>query len=92
MKQPKISDMKIDKIGTGRMRDEMAAAKKVKITINLDSDLLELLREMANDRGAPYQTLINRLLRQVAMGKKSLDESRLDKLERELALLRKKVA
>ncbi len=92
MKQPKMSDMKIDKVGTRRMRAEMAKAKKVKITINLDSDLLGVLRQMAAERGAPYQSLINRILRQVAMEKKSIDDSRLEKIERELALLKKKIA
>lgn len=92
MKQPKMTNVKVDKVGTRRMRGEMAKAKKVKITINLDSDLLAILRDLAEDRGTPYQTMINRMLRQVAMEKKALDESRLEKLERELALLKKKIA
>ncbi len=92
MKQPKMKNIKVDKAGTRKMRASMEKAKKVKITINLDSDLLEVLRDLADDRGAPYQTLINRMLRQVAMGKKPLDESRLEKIERELALLKKKIA
>ena len=92
MKQPKLSDLKIDKLGTHRVRKAMAREKKVKITINLDADLLATLRDLANSRGTPYQTLINRMLRQVAMEKKSLDESRFEKLERELALLKKKIA
>ncbi|MBS1985320.1 MAG: BrnA antitoxin family protein [Bdellovibrionales bacterium] len=92
MKQPKMSDLKVDVVGTRRMRKQMAKAKKVKITINLDSDLLEVLREMAEERGAPYQSLINRILRQVAMERKTLEDTRLEKLERELALLKKKIA
>ncbi len=92
MKQPKMSDLKVDVVGTRRMRKQMAKAKKVKITINLDSDLLEVLRKMADERGAPYQSLINRILRQVAMERRTLEDTRLEKLERELALLKKKIA
>ena len=91
MKAPKIADLKKDEVGTKNLRRQMAKAGKVKITINLDSDLLKALREMAHRKGAPYQSLINRLLREVALGAKAVDESRLDRLERQVDLLKRKL-
>ena len=63
MKQPNLSDLKIDMQGTNRIRSKMAKAKKIKITINLDEDLLVLVKEQADESGTPYQSLINRLIR-----------------------------
>ena len=36
---------------------------KIKITINIDQDILGILREEAANTGIPYQRLINQLLR-----------------------------
>lgn len=58
MKQPKVSDVMLDKKGTKAMREAMAKTKKVKITINFDADILEDVKKLAEDSGAPYQTLL----------------------------------
>ena len=91
MKQPKLSDLKVDAKGTKTMRVEMAKAKKIKITINLDEDLLLELRKMAEATGAPYQSLLNRFLKDAVRGKQA-EGTRLDRLEREVERLKKKIS
>jgi len=91
MKHPRLSDVKVDVTGTKSMRNKMAKVKKIKITINIDDDILHSLRGEAERSGMPYQSLLNRLLRD-AVEKVSRDESRLDKLEREVRELKKKLS
>ena len=91
MKQPKMSDLKYDKAGTEKMRKSMAKTKKVKITINFDANILDEVRAMAEKMGTPYQTLLNKIVKD-ALIKKNANESRLDRLERELKKLKKQIA
>ena len=91
MKQPKLSDLKIDTKGTKAMRKMMAKAKKIKITVNVDEDLLVELKHMAEETGTPYQSLLNRVLKDAVMSKKN-EGSRLDRLEREIERLKKKIS
>ncbi len=91
MKQPKLSDLKIDTKGTKAMRKMMAKAKKIKITVNVDEDLLVELKHMAEATGTPYQSLLNRVLKDAVMTKKD-EGSRLDRLEREVERLKKKIS
>jgi predicted DNA binding CopG/RHH family protein len=91
MKQPKLSDLKVDSKGTKAIRKMMTKSKKVKITINVDEDLLQELRRMAESMGTPYQTLLNKVLKDAVLSKIE-DGSRLDRLERELDRLKKKLA
>lgn len=91
MKQPKINNLKVDVKGTKAIRKMMAKSKKVKITINVDEDLLQEIRQMAASIGTPYQTLLNKVLKDAVKSK--IDESsRLDRLEREIERLKKKIA
>ena len=83
--------MKADPVGTTKMRQAMARVKKAKITINIDIDLLSAARAMAAKTDTPYQILINQLLRQI-LAQKSEEGTRLDRLERDLSLLKKKIA
>ena len=91
MKQPKLSDLTVDTKGTKAIRKMMTKSKKVKITINVDEDLLQELRRMAESMGTPYQTLLNKVLKEAVLSKIE-DGSRLDRLERELERLKKKLA
>ncbi len=91
MKQPKLNDLKIDAKGTKAMRKMMAKAKKIKITVNVDEDLLMELRNMAEATGTPYQSLLNKVLKEAVMTKKD-EGSRLDRLEREVERLKKKLS
>ena len=64
MKEPKISELRIDHEGTKSMRKKALESKKIKITINFDADVLERIKELAKDRGTPYQMLLNRLVKE----------------------------
>jgi predicted DNA binding CopG/RHH family protein len=89
MKRPKTTDLIYDAKGTLKIRKKMSSIKKSKITINIDEDILLALKTMSSTTGVPYQTLLNRLLRQ-QVSVESENEARLDKLEREVANLKKK--
>ena len=91
MKQPKLSDLKVDVKGTKAIRKMMTKPKKVKITINVDEELLQELRNMAESSGTPYQSLLNKVLKE-ALVSKADEGSRLDRLEREIERLKKKLA
>ena len=91
MKEPNWKDLKIDWKGTRRLRRQMAKVQKIKITINLDEDMISAVRKLAAKQGSPYQTYLNWLLRKSVFEKES-DESRIDHLERELALIKRKLA
>ncbi len=91
MKQPNLKDLVIDKKGTQKMREAAAQSKKVKITINIDADSLDELKKMANRSGASYQKLLNQLLKN-GLDTQHSDHSRLEKLEKEVASLKKKIA
>ncbi len=91
MKAPNIKDLKIDWEGTKAMRRLAARSKKIKITINIDSDVLSEIRNLAGKGGSPYQSYLNLLLRQ-ALAQKATEEARLDRLEKEVALIKKKIA
>ena len=91
MKQPKLSDLVVDRKGTGHLRAKMAKTRKVKSTINIDQDSLDLLKEISGKSGAPYQKLLNQFLKE-GLKTREQAESRLDRLEKELNRLKKKVA
>lgn len=91
MKEPKLEDLKIDRKETRRIRKMMANAKKIKITINFDSDILDQIKSLAAEAGAPYQSFLNKFLREALVGRET-EEKRLDKLEREVKKLKKLIA
>jgi predicted DNA binding CopG/RHH family protein len=91
MKQPKIGNLIMDVKGTRDMHSRMARAKKVKITINIDHDSLLRLRAQSDKTGVPYQRLLNLIL--VRALKKDQDaQSRLERLEQEVAKLKRRLA
>lgn len=93
MKKPKLTSLKIDEKSTKQIRSAMRRAKSIKITINVDADSLEILKKLSAETEVPYQRLINRLLREGLTKKSSQgSEARLNRVERELALLKKKLA
>ncbi len=71
MKEPKPPALSTDAGGSG----------KIKVTINIDQDILGILRTEAANTGIPYQRLVNQLLRK-ALRQNSTLESRLERLER----------
>ena len=91
MKEPSLKNIRIDKIGTKRVRALMSQSKKIKITINVDSDSLDELRAIAKKTGVPYQRLLNKILADGLTREKPLID-RIEQLEREVATLKKRRA
>jgi predicted DNA binding CopG/RHH family protein len=91
MKQPKMTNLRIDAAGTKKLRAAMKQASSIKITINIDADSLTALRDTAQRTGIPYQRLLNQILKEGLANQRS-NEDRLDRIERELVRLKKKVA
>jgi predicted DNA binding CopG/RHH family protein len=89
MKEPRIADLRFDSAETRRVR--RAATRVVKITLNIDGEVLAELRRDAEATGVPYQRLINRILRD-NLNVRGSTEARLARLERQLAALMKKIA
>jgi hypothetical protein len=83
--------MKVDTAGTRRLRAEMAGRGSVKITINLDADSLAKLKELSAESGVPYQRLLNGILKERLVKADTL-RSRLDRIEKELARVKKTLA
>ena len=91
MKQPKLNNLTIDKPGTKKIRDLALKSKKIKITINIDQKSLETLKNMAHTSGASYQKILNEILK-IGLEKQNDAETRLQKIEMEIAKLKKKMA
>lgn len=90
MKQPKRNEVKLNKKATLAMRKKAVGTKKIKITINFDEDILSEIKKLARNMGAPYQTLLNKMVRDSLKVKKT-QEGRLDQLEKEVRALKRKV-
>lgn len=90
MRQPKISNLVLDSGQTKRVRQKMSD-KKIKITINVDADSISTLKSLASKTGVPYQRMINHILKQ-ALEREDDAQSRLERLEKEVARLKRKVA
>ena len=91
MREPKLRNLKVDVAETTKIRRSLKKQKSVKITINLDADSLNTLKKEASASGVPYQRLLNRLLKESLTSKRTT-ESRIDRLERELREVKKKLA
>ena len=88
MKEPRIADLEFDTRGTRQVRKMAARKTAIKITINIDSEALAILRAQSAKTGIPYQRLLNQVLKR-ALRKETETESRLDRLERELNRLKR---
>lgn len=91
MRQPKLSDVKIDSKGTKDLRAKFTKNKKIKITINVDEESLALLRKMSDKTGTPYQRLLNQILK-AGLNTRTHDDSRLERIEKEIELLKRQIA
>jgi predicted DNA binding CopG/RHH family protein len=91
MREPKLRNLKVDVAETAKIRRSLKNQRSVKITINLDADSLNALKKEASASGVPYQRLLNRLLKESLTSKRTT-ESRIDRLERELREVKKRLA
>lgn len=66
---PEQSEATRDIPGAGRSAaDEPQRHTRVKVTINLDGDMVQYFKEWAKREGRPYQSLINQVLREFVLG------------------------
>jgi len=91
MRPPKIDNLVLDEKGTKSIRRAIKQSRKIKITINIDEESLNSLRTQSEKTGIPYQRLINQILRE-SLEQRDSHESRLERLEKEILKLKKKVA
>ena len=90
MKQPKLSELALNIEGTKKIRDMASKSQKVKITINIDKNSLDSLKEIALKSGGSYQKILNEIVKN-GIDKHNDSESRLQKLEKEVAKIKKKL-
>lgn len=57
------------------IKNPYAKRMKQQITIRIDQDTVDYFKAMADDKGIPYQSLINLYLRDCANTRKQLDIS-----------------
>lgn len=91
MRRPNLKNLRPDESATKQIRSAMAHHKSIKITININADTLEKLKAIAEESGVPYQRLINRTLTD-SLATNTIANSRLDKMEKELAALKRKMS
>jgi hypothetical protein len=61
---------------------------RMRISIMVPEDIVNRIKDLAAAESMPYQTFINRLLRDATMGEKSID-ARLQRVEQAITDLRK---
>lgn len=91
MKQPKLSKLEMNAKLTREIRKQGLKEKKVKITINIDHESLNILRKKSERSGVPYQRLLNIVLKEALVQEKKT-ESRIDQLENEIEGIKRKLA
>lgn len=91
MRKPRISDVKVDTLGTRRLRAQIAGRGNVKITINVDADSLAKLKALSAESGVPYQRLLNSILKE-RLATADTVHSRLTRVEKALARVQKTLA
>lgn len=93
MKPPKLGDIKVDPKGTAKIRRHSKKSHKIKITINLDQDIIATLKKRADLSGVPHQNILNSILKDALRDKKPDDtNSRLNRLEKELSAIKRKLS
>lgn len=79
----KIPDpKKMKRIKGPVLTKQQLLAAKVRITTYLDQDILKELKNIAQQTGNKYQTVLNQLLRKILLGEKKDLFSRMDRLEK----------
>lgn len=91
MKKPKINNLVHNQELTEKIHLKMKSAKSIKITINIDSESLQELKTQSKNTGIPYQRLLNQILKS-GLSKVNDSNRRLDKIEKELASIKRKIA
>ncbi len=91
MKRPNLNDLVIDRTGTRTTRKRLEKARTIKITIHIDQNSLVLLQKKSGQSHVPYQPLLDQVLI-AGLSQKTQAESRLDRIEKELKKLKRRIA
>lgn len=92
MKKPKLKNLRLNIPVSKQIHSSMLKRKSVKITINIDAEILRKLKSEAEKSGVPYQRLINRTLKESSLHSlESNTNLRLEKLEKDIQLIKKKL-
>ena len=73
---------KMKKIKGPKLSKKELKGSKIKVTTYLDEEVLKVLREMAEKSGGKYQTLLNKILRDILLDDKKGILQRLEELEK----------
>lgn len=84
MKKPKINELKENKKETISIRNMAKKTTKIKVTFNLDEDVVKKLKNLASDSGSKYQTLLNSILKEALFSRATYEE-RISNMEKELS-------
>ena len=90
MKQPKLTNLTIDYEGTRKLRAQMKRSRSVKITINIEEQPARAQKNSGRP-AIPYQRILSQVLKEASLEKADA-QSRLDRIERELAKLKRQIA
>ena len=96
MEEPNLNELVRDMTEEASVKKIMGKSPKVKITLNIDRDLLDILRQQSEETDVPYQRLINRYTRQALQSGagNEMQELRdtISKLAKEVAELKAQIA
>lgn len=70
-----VNEMREEYDFSGAKKNPYAKKLKKQITINIDAEIVDYFKGMAENTGIPYQTLINLYLSDCAANKKQLNFS-----------------
>jgi len=90
MKREKIPNPYKMKRIKAPLTPEEAKRAKIRITTYLDNEVLDLLRQLAQESGRKYQSVLNQILRDYLLEKKGGLFARIERLEK--AVFKKKAA
>lgn len=91
MKQPKLSNLTIDHEGTRKLRAQMKRSRSVKITINIIEEQHAREQKGSGRPTIPYHQILSQVIKEASF-KKADAQSRLDRIEKELAKLKRQIA
>ena len=91
MKKPELSNLRFNEQETKKLKSKLGPRKSIKVTINIDTEVLNAIKEISSKTGVPYQRLINKLLSE-DIKEHSNEKDRLDKMELEIEAIKKKLS
>ena len=91
MKEPKLKDLVDAPDLADKIKSSLGTATKTRITINIDTDVLNKIKNQAEKERLPYQHLLNKFLGEHLEVKKSQEKWR-TKIEKEITTLKEELS